>query len=219
VLFPRGVGSEVTTNQRYANAPRLPGGDALEIRRLLAAPCPRVEVEIGPGRGGFLIGRLAAREDVGLLGFELKRKWAVIVNERLARAGLAERGHVFAEDARLALPRLTPDGAVAAVFLHFPDPWWKKKHQKRLVLATDVLDQIARLLGAGGELFIQTDVAERAEMYEAQVLAHAAFEPRGDAPPGARLADNPYGARSHRERRALEDQIPIYRLRFGRKSG
>jgi tRNA (guanine-N7-)-methyltransferase len=207
-----------TAQRRYANAPRLPPGDAVDIRTLLSLTCPRVEIEIGPGRGGFLIERLIAREDVTLLGFELKRKWAVIVNERLARAGLADRGVVFAEDARLALPRLGPDGAVAAMFLHFPDPWWKKKHQKRLVLAVDVLDQIARLLGTGGELFIQTDVAERAARYEAQVLGHACFEPLGESSGVAHLADNPYQGRSHRERRALEDQIPIYRLRFRRRS-
>src|SRR5438045_6620383 len=107
--------------------------------------------------------------------------WFVIVNERLARACLADRGRMFAEDARLALPRLGPDGSLAAVFLHFPDPWWKKRHAKRLVLGTDVLEQIARLLRGGGELFIQTDVEERASLYETHVLGHHDFLPAGDA--------------------------------------
>jgi tRNA (guanine-N7-)-methyltransferase len=185
---------------------------------VLGRSCSRIEIEAGPGRGGFLLGRLAAREDVGLLGFEIKRKWTVIVNERLARHGYAERGRVFAEDIRLAFPRLGPDGSVAAMFFHFPDPWWKKRHQKRLVIATDVLEQVARLLGPGAELFIQTDVDERAAAYETQIAAHPAFAPSGDAPGSARLAENPYGARSHREVRAIADAIPIYRLRFVRKA-
>jgi tRNA (guanine-N7-)-methyltransferase len=163
-----------------------------------------------------LLGRLAARDDVVLLGFEIKRKWAVIVNERLERSGLGSRGRVFAEDIRHVLPRLGPDGSVDALFLHFPDPWWKKRHQKRLVLGTDVLDQTARLLRQEGELFIQTDVEERALLYETHVSGHPSFAPRGDAPKSARLGENPYGARSHRERRAIEDRIPIFRLRFAR---
>jgi tRNA (guanine-N7-)-methyltransferase len=207
----------VDPRQRYALAPRLPERGPVDVRTVLGRSCPRIEIEAGPGRGGFLLGRLAAREDVGLIGFEIKRKWTVIVNERLARHGYAERGRVFAEDVRLAFPRLGPDGAVAAMFFHFPDPWWKKRHQKRLVIGTDVLEQAARLLGSGGELFIQTDVEERAIAYETQVTAHAAFAPRGDAPGSARLAENPYGARSHREVRALADAIPIYRLRFFKK--
>ena len=203
--------------RRYAGAPRLPEHGPIDVRTILPGSFSRIEVEVGPGRGGFLLDRLGSRPDVALIGLEIKRKWTVIVNERLARHGLAERGRVFAEDLRLVFPRLEPDGSLAAVFFHFPDPWWKKRHTKRLVVGTDVLDQTARLLGPGGELFIQTDVAERAELYEVQVSAHPAFVSFGDSPSSARLAENPYGARSHRERRALEDRIPIYRLRFAKK--
>ena len=202
--------------QRYARAPRLPETGPIDVRTVLGGPFSRIEVEVGPGRGGFLLGRLTARDDVVLLGFEIKRKWAVIVNERLERSGLASRGRVFAEDIRHVLPRLGPDGSVDAMFVHFPDPWWKKRHQKRLVLGTDVLDQTARLLRQEGELFIQTDVEERAHLYETHVSGHPAFQARGDAPKTARVAENPYGARSHRERRAIEDRIPIFRLRFAR---
>jgi tRNA (guanine-N7-)-methyltransferase len=108
------------------------------------------------------------------------------------------------------------------VYFHFPDPWWKKRHQKRLVVGAGVLDEVARLLRPGGELFVQTDVEERADLYETQILGHAAFQADGEgdgAPhvrPSARLAENPYGARSHRERRAIDDAIPVYRLRFRR---
>jgi tRNA (guanine-N7-)-methyltransferase len=203
--------------RRYAGAPRMPETGPIDVRTVLPGPFSRIEVEVGPGRGGFLLDRLAARPDVGMLGFEIKRKWTVIVNDRLARHGFGERGRVFAEDVRLIFPRLEPGGCVAAVFFHFPDPWWKKRHRKRLVLGTDVLDQVARLLGPRGELFIQTDVEERADLYDVQVSAHPAFVASGDSSSSSRLAENPYEARSHRERRALEDRLPIYRLRFSKK--
>jgi tRNA (guanine-N7-)-methyltransferase len=202
---------------RYSRAPRLPADDRIDVRHLLQAGAERLEIEVGPGRGGFMMDRLTARQDVTLVGMEVKRKWVTIVNERLARAGLASRGHVFAEDARLALPRLVPDGAVDAFFFLFPDPWWKKRHQKRLVLEPTLLDQVARLLRPQGEIFVETDVEERAALYETEIDAHAAFARAGDVPGSARLADNPYQGRSHRERRAIEDQIPIYRMRYSRK--
>jgi tRNA (guanine-N7-)-methyltransferase len=203
---------------RYARAPGLPEGARVDVRALLPGPFGRLEIEIGPGRGGFILGRVAAREDVGMIGFEVKRKWVTIVNERLAREKLDARAHVLAEDARLALPRLEPDGAIAAFFFHFPDPWWKKRHQKRLVLGATLLDQVARLLFAGGELFVQTDVEERADLYERAIDAHAAFTPAGDRPGSAKIAENPYQARSHRERCAIDDAIPIYRLRYVKRS-
>ena len=207
--------------RRYADAPCLPGEGRLALEDLIAAKVSRIEIEIGPGRGGFLFERLAGTPDLGMIAFEVSRKWTTLVNQRLARLGLAERGRVFADDARLALPRLEPSGKVACIYFHFPDPWWKKRHQKRLVVGSGILDQAARLLRPGGDLFVQTDVEERADLYEAQILGHAEFEPAGEPGAGsgggsARLAENPYGARSHRERRAIDDAIPIYRLRFRR---
>jgi tRNA (guanine-N7-)-methyltransferase len=200
----------------YASAPRLPDGERLELASILRSPVARLELEIGPGRGGFLVDRLVARADVGMIGLEIRRKWATIVDHKLEERGLSARGRVFAEDVRSALPRLGPDGALAAVFLHFPDPWWKKRHQKRLVVSGSLLDELARLLRPAGELFVQTDVEERARLYEEQIAAHRGFEPLGEAPANPRLDDNPYEARSHRERRAIADGIPVYRLRYAR---
>jgi tRNA (guanine-N7-)-methyltransferase len=209
--------------RRYKEeSPHLPAEGKVVLEQLLATPVRRLEIEIGPGRGGFLIERLQGQPDVGIVAFEVSRKWTTLVNDRLGRLGLASRGRVFADDARLALPRLEPAAKVACVYLHFPDPWWKKRHHRRLVIGATVLDEAARLLIPGGELFVQTDVDERANLYEAQIAAHPAFEPFGDSSSGdpgaaARLAENPYGARSHRERRAIDDAIPIYRLRFRRR--
>jgi tRNA (guanine-N7-)-methyltransferase len=200
----------------YADAPRLPEGtDPVDARALVSGAW--LEIEIGPGRGGFLFERATAEPDAALIGLEVRRKWAQIVDTRLAKAGLGRRARVFAEDARFALPRLAPSGAFKRAFLHFPDPWWKKRHQKRLVMGDTFLAEIARLLEPGGELFVQTDVEERAAQYELQVSASAFFEPAGDAPGSARVAENPYRAQSPREKRAIADGIPIYRLRFLRR--
>lgn len=175
-----------------------------------------VEIEIGPGRGGFMFERVAAAPEVRLLGLEIRRKWGHIVDERLKKAGLGARGRVLSEDAKAALVRLRPDGFVRAVFLHFPDPWWKRKHEKRLVMQDVLLAEIRRLLVPEGELFVQTDVEDRAAMYEEFIGQDPGFVPLGDAPGSARLSENPYGARSPREHRAIADGLPIHRLRYRR---
>ena len=177
----------------------------------------RYELEIGPGRGGVIQERALARPDVGIVGLEVRRKWAAIVDGRLGKLELGRRARVFAEDAKEALPRLMPDACLEVVYLHFPDPWWKKRHQKRLVIEPAVLEQIARLLKPGGDLFVQTDVPERADQYEALFRADARFETAGDGAGEARLAENPYEARSPRERRSRTDGLPIHRVRFRRR--
>ena len=72
---------------------------------------------------------------------------------------------------------------------------------------------LARSLRSGGELFVQTDVLERSLAYESALLKAADFTPWAES---ARVADNPYHAQSPRERRAIADGLPVYRLRFRR---
>jgi len=206
---------ERTTKRRpgpYEHAPRLPEtkeGELLDIRTLGTGR--EVELEVGPGpKAGFLLERAASAPENLLVGLEIRRKWATVGDERLAKQGHRARARVFCEDARLALPRLGPSACLARVFLHFPDPWWKKRHQKRLVMGDVFLDEVARLLRDGGELFVQTDVEERAELYANVIAAHASFV-------GARVEDNPYGARSPREHRAIADGLPVYRMLFHRR--
>jgi tRNA (guanine-N7-)-methyltransferase len=200
----------------YADAARLPEGDRVQVLEIFGERGP-VEIEIGPGRGGFLFERAQARPEALLLGLEIRRKWAAVVDARLSARGLARRARSLNADAREALARLAPDASVEIFYLHFPDPWWKKRHEKRLVMGASLLDSIARLLVDGGELFVQTDVEDRALQYEAQLASHPDLEPAGDVEGSARLLENPYGARSPRERRAMADGLPIHRLRMRRR--
>jgi tRNA (guanine-N7-)-methyltransferase len=196
----------------YADAPRLPEGQDIDPRTLVPGGEGPVEIEIGPGRGGFLLDRLEAAPQARMIGLEIRLKWATIVDRRLVERGFGTRGRVFAEDARFALRRLRA-GTAGSVFLHFPDPWWKKRQRKRLVASADLLREIARLLVPGGELFFQSDVAERAEQFDALARSEPLLLPWGET---AYVADNPYGARSPRERRAIADGLPIVRLRYRR---
>lgn len=200
----------------YTHAPRLPEGDAIDAASLLRVDVGPLEIEIGPGRGGFLYERLQACPEARMIGLEIRRKWATIVDERLRARGLGDRARVFSEDAREALGRLAPDGCVSRFFVHFPDPWWKKRHAKRLVVGDALLAQMVRLLADGGELYVQTDVEDRAEQYLVEVSRFAVLVPDGDAPGSPVVANNPYGARSNREHRADDDGLPVHRMRWRR---
>jgi tRNA (guanine-N7-)-methyltransferase len=203
----------------YHDAPKLPRSGAnadavIDVRGIATGEW--IELEIGPGRGTFLVERAVAEPRAALIGLEIRRKWAALVDARLAKLGHGKRARVFSEDAKEALPFLQPAASVRRVHLLFPDPWWKKRHQKRLVMGDVFLDAIARLLEPNGELFVQTDVEERAEQYRTRIEADERFVPFGDDAGSPVLADNPYGARTNREHRAIADGLPVHRLRWRR---
>lgn len=201
----------------YAAAPRLPEGEGLTAASILGgAASGQLELEIGPGRGGFIIERLAADPAAHIVGLEIRLKWASLVDERVRASGHGGRGRVFAEDVRLALPRFGA-GSLSRVFIHFPDPWWKKRHAKRRLAQFGVLEHLSRALAPAGELFVQTDVWDTAQAYREAIEACRDFVPDGDQPGSPLLAENPYGARSPRERRVMADGMPVVRVRYRRR--
>jgi len=210
--------SKVRAPYPYAHAPHLPREGAIDITTLTVQPTGPLEIEIGPGRGAFLLDRIRECVDARIVGLEIRWKWATIVDDRLKETGQGDRSRVYADDARLVLHRVGPDATVDAFFVHFPDPWWKTRQKKRLVVSRPLLDQIARLLRTGGMLFVQTDVEDRGVAYETLINAHEAFEGDGDAPGSPRLSACPWHSRGNRERRAEQAGIPVIRLRYRRRS-
>lgn len=173
-----------------------------------------LEIEIGFGRGASLLERARLMPDALLVGFEVKAKLAVLVANRRKREALANV-RVFADDAALALVRCGPNHSVGRVMIYFPDPWWKKRHAKRRVLNTRLLDELGRLLKVGGELFVQTDVEDRALSYHQLIEAHPAFDFGGAS---GWIEHNPFLAKSNREIRAERHGLPIWRLLAYRRS-
>lgn len=202
-------------NPKYDHAPRLPEGDSIDLTSIVAGSGD-VLLEIGPGRGMFALQWAALHPEHRLIALEIRRKLATVLDERL-RSKKLTNARSFAEDAGLALPRMGPAGSVRWVVVHFPDPWWKKKHQKRLVLRDEFVAELARLVMPGGTVLVQTDVESRAEEYFERFAAAPEFE--SVAPEGHRwIEDSPHApARSNREARAIVDGLPVWRMLFRRR--
>ncbi len=193
---------------RYDEIAPSPPEGPIDLPSLVPGEGP-LELDVGFGRGRSLLERAGSHPEVRVIGVELKAKWATKVEARCEALGLAN-ARALRADVRELLARAGPEGCLARVYLHFPDPWWKKRHGKRRVLGGELLDRLALLLAPGGELFVQTDVEERAEDYARLLEEHPAFEPARAG--GFAIDENPFGARSNREVRAEEDGLPVYRL-------
>jgi len=118
-----------------------------------------VEIEVGFGKGLFLVTQGEARPDTNFLGIEIERKYTLFTATRLARKSLANV-RLACTDARWFLKERVADACIAAMHVYFPDPWWKNRHRKRKLFTRAFAEQCGRVLKIGGRLHFITDVAD-----------------------------------------------------------
>ena len=118
-----------------------------------------VELDVGCGRGLFLLNAALSRPERNFLGLELSYKEGRRAARRLQKRNL-ENARVLGGDARRFLRESIAPASVAAVHVYFPDPWWKRRHKKRRVFTADLVGELARILRPHGFLYIRTDVED-----------------------------------------------------------
>ena len=145
-------------------------------------------LEIGFGGGEHLVGQAAARPDVGFIGCEPFLNGVAKALSLVETLNL-DNVRIFRGDALRLIARL-PDASLGRLFVLFPDPWPKRRHNKRRVISEGSLAEFARALSAGAELRFATDVDDYAGWTLARALRSTAFrwretgwnEPWPDAP-------------------------------------
>lgn len=132
----------------------------LEPREWFADPSLPFEIEIGCGKGTFLVQQAMLQPDVNFLGIEWAREFAWYAADRVRRRrerGLLHNVRVLNTDATSFVRWRVPSGIVRVVHLYFSDPWPKTRHHKKRVVQDRFLGEVWRVLAPGGELRVVTD--------------------------------------------------------------
>ncbi len=172
-----------------------------------------VEMEIGFGKGLFLLRSAQDRPGVNFVGVEILRKYQLLTATRLALRNLPNV-RLACADARLFLRHCVPPGSVATLHVYFPDPWWKTRHHKRRLFTEEFAHQCARVLRRGGVLSFASDVEDYAKMVEGLVVGVPEFKPLPPPEPGTPAHDMDY--LTNFERKFRKEGKAIYRMRWER---
>lgn len=135
------------------------------------------EVEIGSGKGRYLLRRAEAEPGVRFLGIEVAEKYFRLLVGRARRRALTNLLAVRGE-AQTVLSALLPSGFARAVHVYFPDPWPKARHERRRLFDADSVDLVLSLLVPGGTLCFATDFLAYGETVAALLGGHPAARVR-----------------------------------------
>ncbi len=193
----------------YRQAP-----EPVEIAGVFSAPGRPLHLDIGCARGRFLLRLAEAVPDWNYLGVEIREPLVHEANRLADEAGLTNLHYAFC-NAMLWLDRLlegVPAGVLQMVTIQFPDPWFKKKHAKRRMVNTELVDTLVRHLAPAGRVFVQTDIPFLAdEMFDIfraddRYLEHP-------------IDENPFPVKTERERAVEEKGLPVVRTMFEKVAG
>ena len=169
-----------------------------------------VHIEIGTGKGTFLLNQARAKPGDNFLGIEWARKYYRYAVDRIGRWGLTNV-RIIRTDAATFLADFIPDNSVECFHIYFPDPWPKKRHHKRRFICPANLEHLIRCLKTGGQLKIATDHADYFEQIKTVLTARNEKLQEIDFLPTAGAEASEWVGTNF-ERKYLKDQRPIYTL-------
>lgn len=181
----------------------------IEIEAIFADAARPLFLDIGCARGRFLLKMASEMPEYNYLGVEIREPLVEEANRLAGEAGLTNLHYSFC-NAMLWLDRLIakiPDDVLSVVTIQFPDPWFKKKHEKRRMVNREMADAIAAKLIPGGKVLIQTDI---------EFLADEMFEIFRSNPNYRENAidSNPFPVKTERELAVEGKDLPVYRCEF-----
>jgi tRNA (guanine-N7-)-methyltransferase len=188
---------------RFGINPRQTGFERFDFADLFGNANP-IALEIGSGKGRFLLESGAARPDTNFLGVEKSLHYYRVIERRLVRAALPNT-RIVNHDAVRVLTEMVPDASVSEVHIYFPDPWPRKREQKRRLVRKEVADQLQRVMRPNA---VGIYVSDHQEAFEAgREVLRQSFAIEDCNPHDSRPRTN-YEAKYRAEGR------PIYEVRF-----
>ena len=170
--FSRPVRSFVRREGRMTNAQKkaieeLEGKYGIDGAQKISDGCPfakgtNIHLEIGFGDGEALISLAQSNLESGFIGIDPHRPGAGRVLRKIDRDEISN-ARVIIGDAAELLPALFQPQSLTRILVLFPDPWPKKRHNKRRLINQAFLSDLADTLKPGGILHIATDWQDYAE--------------------------------------------------------
>ena len=176
-----------------------------------------IHLDIGSAKGEFLIELASNNPKWNFLGLEIKAPLVLLAESKRKQLELSNLKFLFC-NVNVSLDKWLLEldyNQLKRVSIQFPDPWFKRKHFKRRVLQSNLLNSIAKSISSHGELFIQSDILKLVE-YMTNIIDNNSYFDRKVLNGLKWLDNNPYNAFTDRELCVIKKNMNVYRVMYFR---
>ena len=174
-----------------------------------------LDLEIGSGKGTFLVQQAGLEPGVDFLGVEWAKAYWRHAADRCRRHRLPNVRLLWA-DATVFVRNFVPEASLRRVHIYFPDPWPKARHHKRRTVQAPFLRHLHRVLRPGGDIRLATDHADYFDWMQdhaaqvADLFDRQPFERPGSAEAGELVGTN-FERKYRREGRSFDAMTLVKR--------
>jgi tRNA (guanine-N7-)-methyltransferase len=181
---------------------------AVDLKAPLAGSSGKVALEIGFGGGEHLLAQAAHHPETLWIGCE---PFINGVAKCLAGidAGKLTNIRLFTNDARQLLEVLPPE-SLDSVFILFPDPWPKARHNKRRLVNHETLAMLHRVHKPGGRLLIATDHVDYSEWILEHLLSSPHYRWTAERADDFRLPPADWTETKYQRKTTAEGREPVF---------
>jgi tRNA (guanine-N7-)-methyltransferase len=168
-----------------------------------------IYLDIGCAWGRFLLDLSKKNPQYNYLGIEIREAVVTHANQKRDEANLRNLHYVFG-NINTSLPTLLaslPTDKLRRVSIQYPDPCFKTRHAKRRVVQPELVNDLARYLPSGGEVFLQSDL----EWVAREMCDRFSENPAFRRTQADWIEPNPIGVPTEREVATLTKGLPVHR--------
>jgi tRNA (guanine-N7-)-methyltransferase len=183
-------------------------GEKITPLTLFAGPARDVWLEIGFGGGEHLAKLASSNPEIAFIGAEpfingVAKLLVAITDSNLTNI------RIFDDDARLLLECLE-SSTIGSVFILYPDPWPKRRHEQRRLLNLQFVAELHRIMKPGAELRIASDSADYISWSLHNILRHGGFDWLAEHPQDWRQPPSGWIETRYESKALTQSRKPLY---------
>lgn len=198
-------------------------------------PAKDLHIDVGCGKGAFILKVAEADEsrEKNYLGLEIRPSVVDFARARAKRHDMEGLVHYVSCNANVDLERIlgqytgkvnrenkesaavSGTGKISSVSIQFPDPHFKKSHEKRRVVNPLFVDTLAKYMETGSQIFLQSDVKPVLDYMREKISESPYFKDDLDSMEDY-LSENPLGIPTEREIAVQNRDLPVWRTMLRR---